>query len=93
MFVLAPKLAGLMLLGIPLVLGADRRSSGARVRAISTRSQDRIADVGTVTSEVLGAMKIVQAFNQQKRESDALRRRSRARLRDRQAAHRCSARS
>jgi ATP-binding cassette subfamily B protein len=39
------------------------------VRAISTRSQDRIADVGTVTSEVLGAMKIVQAFNQQGREA------------------------
>jgi ATP-binding cassette subfamily B protein len=38
------------------------------VRAISTRSQDRIADVGAVSSEVLGAMKIVQAFNQQDRE-------------------------
>jgi ATP-binding cassette subfamily B protein len=42
---------------------------GRRVRAISTRGQDRIADVGTVTSEVLGAMKIVQAFNQQDREA------------------------
>jgi len=42
---------------------------GRRVRAISTSSQDRIADVGTVTSEVLGAMKIVQAFNQQGRET------------------------
>jgi ATP-binding cassette subfamily B protein len=40
-----------------------------RVRAISVKSQDRIADVGTVTSEVLGAMKIVQAFNQQGREA------------------------
>ena len=39
------------------------------MRAISTRNQDRIADVGTVTSEVLGAMKIVQAFNQQQREA------------------------
>jgi ATP-binding cassette, subfamily B, bacterial len=42
---------------------------GRRVRAISVRSQDRIADVGTVASEVLGAMKIVQAFNQQGREA------------------------
>jgi ATP-binding cassette, subfamily B, bacterial len=42
---------------------------GRRVRAISVKSQDRIADVGTVTSEVLGAMKIVQAFNQQGREA------------------------
>src|SRR6185295_18481844 len=56
LFALAPKLAGLMLLGV-------------QVRQVSTRSQDRIADVGTVTSEVLGAMKIVQAFNQQGRET------------------------
>jgi len=68
MFVLAPKLAGLMLLGIPLVLGPII-FLGGRVRAISTRNQDRIADVGTVTTEVLGAMKIVQAFNQQPREA------------------------
>ena len=68
MFVLAPKLAGLMLLGIPVVLGPIVYL-GRKVRSISTRNQDRIADVGTVTSEVLGAMKIVQAFNQQSREA------------------------
>ena len=58
----------MLLLGIPLVV-VRSPFSGRRVRAISTRSQDRIADVGTVTSEVLGAMKIVQAFNQQGRET------------------------
>src|SRR5215213_10861814 len=68
MFVLAPKLAGLMLLGIPVVLGPILYL-GRKVRSISTRNQDRIANVGTVTSEVLGAMKIVQAFNQQGREA------------------------
>src|SRR6478672_8478178 len=68
MFVLAPKLAGLMLLGIPLVLGPIILL-GRRVRSISTQNQSRIAEVGTVTSEVLGAMKIVQAFNQQGRET------------------------
>ncbi|HVE00995.1 MAG TPA: ABC transporter transmembrane domain-containing protein, partial [Sphingomicrobium sp.] len=68
MFVLAPKLAGLMLVGVPVVMGPIILLA-RRVRAISVRSQDRIADVGTVTSEVLGAMKIVQAFNQQGRES------------------------
>src|SRR5438067_9780024 len=68
MFVLAPKLACLMLLGIPVVLGPIVLL-GRRVRAISTRNQDRIAEVGTVTTEVLGAMKIVQAFNQQHRET------------------------
>jgi ATP-binding cassette subfamily B protein len=68
MFVLAPKLAGLMLLGIPVVLGPII-FLGRRIRSISTRNQDRIAAVGTVTTEVLGAMKIVQAFNQEGREA------------------------
>ena len=68
LFVLSPKLAGLMLLGLPLVLGPIILL-GRKVRQISTRSQDRIADVGSVTSEVLGAMKIVQAFGQQGRET------------------------
>ena len=68
MFVLAPKLAGLMMLGVPIVM-VPIILLARRVRAISVKSQDRIADVGTVTSEVLGAMKIVQAFNQQGREA------------------------
>ena len=68
LFALAPKLAGLILLGTMVVV-LPITVLGRRVRSISTRSQDRIADVGTVTSEVLGAMKIVQAFNQQSRET------------------------
>ena len=64
---LAPKLALSVLLGSALVV-LPIALLGRRVRAISTRSQDRIADVGTVASEVFGAMKIVQAFNQQGRE-------------------------
>jgi ATP-binding cassette subfamily B protein len=68
LFALAPKLAGLILLGTLFVV-LPTSLLGRRVRAISTRSQDRIADLGTVTSEVLGAMKIVQAFNQQQREA------------------------
>jgi ATP-binding cassette subfamily B protein len=68
LFALAPKLALLILLGALLVV-LPIAVLGRRVRAISTRSQDRIADLGTVTSEVLGAMKIVQAFNQQGRET------------------------
>ena len=68
LFALAPKLAALILLGALLVV-LPIAVLGRRVRAISVRSQDRIADVGTVTSEVLGAMKIVQAFNQQGREA------------------------
>src|SRR3954470_12907895 len=65
---LAPQLALSVLFGSVLVV-LPIALLGRRVRAISTRSQDRIADVGTVASEVLGAMKIVQAFNQQGRET------------------------
>ncbi|MFD1106932.1 ABC transporter transmembrane domain-containing protein [Sphingobium olei] len=68
LFVLAPKLAALLLLGIPLIL-AVLIGLGRRVRGLSRASQDRLADVGTVTSEVLGAMKIVQAFGQEAREA------------------------
>ncbi|MEO6434024.1 MAG: ABC transporter transmembrane domain-containing protein [Sphingomicrobium sp.] len=68
LFALSPRLAGMLLLGVPLIV-APIAILGRRVRAISTQSQDRIADVGAVTSEVLGAMKIVQAFGQQERET------------------------
>src|SRR6476620_12320297 len=69
LFALAPKLAGLILLGTLLTV-LPISVIGRRVRAISTPSKDRIAELGTVTSEVLGAMKIVQAFNQQQRETN-----------------------
>ena len=68
LFALAPKLAALLLLGIPVIL-LVLISLGRRVRNLSRASQDRLAAVGTVTSEVLGAMKIVQAFGQESRET------------------------
>jgi ATP-binding cassette subfamily B protein len=68
LFALAPTLA-LLILGGAVAVVLPIAVLGRQVRAISTRSQDRIADVGAVTSEVLGAMKIVQAFNQQGREA------------------------
>jgi len=67
LFALAPKLAGLILVGALLVV-APITILGQRVRKISRHSQDRIADVGAVNSEVLGAIRIVQAFNQEERE-------------------------
>jgi ATP-binding cassette subfamily B protein len=39
------------------------------VRSLSRKTQDRIADVGSIVAETLGAMKIVQAFVQEARES------------------------
>ncbi|MFD1611678.1 ABC transporter transmembrane domain-containing protein [Sphingomonas tabacisoli] len=67
LFVLSPKLAGSLLLGIPLIV-APIVLLGRRVRNFSRASQDRIADVGAIVAETLGAMKIVQAFNQEERE-------------------------
>ncbi|GLR47026.1 ABC transporter transmembrane domain-containing protein [Sphingomonas astaxanthinifaciens] len=67
LFVLSPKLAGLLLIAIPLLFGPIILF-GRKVRTLSRDSQDRIADVGSNVSEVLGAMKIVQAFGQEKRE-------------------------
>jgi len=68
LFTLSPKLTGLMLLGIPVVI-VPIVVLGRRVRNVSRSSQDRVADVGSMISEVLGAMKIVQAFGQQDREA------------------------
>jgi len=67
LFVLAPKLAAMLVIGIPVVIG-PLVLFGRKVRALSRSSQDRIADVGTTVSETLGAMKVVQAFGQEARE-------------------------
>ena len=64
---LSPKLAGMLLLGIPLII-SPIIFMGRRLRNVARSSQDRIADVGSMVDEVLGAMKIVQAFGQEKRE-------------------------
>ena len=69
LFALAPKLAGLMLLGIPLIVVPIVPCSAAGCARSRPRSQDRIADVGTIAAKSLGAMKIVQAFGQEQREA------------------------
>ncbi|GGI74649.1 ABC transporter ATP-binding protein [Polymorphobacter multimanifer] len=68
MAVQSPKLTGLMLLVIPITI-LPIVFVGRRVRAMSKASQDRIAGIGTMISEILGAIRIVQAFTQEKRES------------------------
>jgi ATP-binding cassette subfamily B protein len=68
LFALSPKLAGMLMLGIPVVI-LPMVIAGRRVRNLSRASQDRIADVGSTVSETLGAMKIVQAFGQESREA------------------------
>ena len=64
---LAPTLTVGLLVGIPLVI-APIMYFGRRIRTVSRSSQDRVADVGAMVTEVLAAMKIVQAFNQEARE-------------------------
>ena len=68
MFSEAPKLTGLMLLVIPLTM-LPIIILGRRLRTVSRSSQDRIASLGTMAAEVLGAIKIVQAFTQEGREA------------------------
>ncbi|MEZ5709411.1 MAG: ABC transporter transmembrane domain-containing protein [Blastomonas sp.] len=68
LFNLAPQLTGLLLLGIPAVI-LPIVFIGRRLTNVSRSSQDRVANVGSTVTEVLGAMKIVQAFGQEKREA------------------------
>lgn len=67
LFAISPKLAGLLLLAIPLMI-MPIVLLGRRVRNVSRTSQDRVADVGSMAVETLSAMKIVQAFGQEQRE-------------------------
>ena len=67
LFTLAPKLTLLLLAGIPVII-LPIVIIGKRLQILSRASQDRIAAVGAMVGETLGAMKIVQAFGQEPRE-------------------------
>ncbi len=67
LFTLAPRLTLGLVIAIPLVI-LPIMKFGQRLRNVSRTSQDRVADIGSLISEVLGAMKVVQAFNQEGRE-------------------------
>ena len=68
LFWLAPQLTLGLMLVIPAII-IPITIFGRRLRAISRTSQDRVADVGAMVTEVLSSMKIVQAFNQEGRET------------------------
>jgi ATP-binding cassette subfamily B protein len=72
LFTLAPMLTLGLLLGIPVVI-LPIVFLGRKLRDVSRYSQDRIADVGSMVAETLGAMKIVQAFGQEPREAARFR--------------------
>ena len=69
LFYLQPQMTLGLALVIPLVV-IPITIFGRRLRTISRTSQDRVADVGAMVTEVLSAMKIVQGFNQQAREGE-----------------------
>ncbi len=69
LFTLAPALTAGLLLGIPIVI-LPIVFIGRKLSNVSRFSQDRVADVGAMVSETLGAMKIVQAFGQEDREHE-----------------------
>ncbi len=69
LFTLAPALTAGLLLGIPIVI-LPIVFIGRKLSSVSRFSQDRVADVGAMVSETLGAMKIVQAFGQENREHE-----------------------
>jgi ATP-binding cassette subfamily B protein len=68
LFALSPRIAGYLVVGIPLIV-LPIVWLGGRVRNLSRTSQDSIAEIGATSSETLGAMRIVQAFGQERRES------------------------
>ena len=67
LFGLAPSLTIWLLAGIPVVV-LPIVFLGRRLEKASRTSQDNVASVGTIISEALGAIKIVQAFGQESRE-------------------------
>jgi len=69
LFVLAPVQSA-YLVGGAFVIALVMRLFGRRLRTVARTSQDRVATVGARVTEVLGAMKIVQGFNQEQREAD-----------------------
>lgn len=72
LFTLAPALTAGLLLAIPVIV-LPIVFIGRKLTNVSRSSQDRVADVGAMIAETLGAMKIVQAFGQQEREHERFR--------------------
>lgn len=62
LFVTNWKLASIVITAVPLVV-LPLMLYGRRVRTLSRRNQDRLADVGTYVGETLGNIKTVHAYN------------------------------
>lgn len=62
LFVTNWKLASIVITAVPMVV-LPLMLYGRRVRTLSRRNQDRLADVGTYVGETLGNIKTVHAYN------------------------------
>ncbi|MBO9711384.1 ABC transporter transmembrane domain-containing protein [Sphingomonas sp.] len=69
MFWLDARLAVYLIVGIPAAV-LPIMWLGGRVRQLSRNSQDKVASIGSLASETFSAMRIVQAFGQEKREAE-----------------------
>ena len=67
--VTSPKLTGVLIVLIPLIV-APLIMLGRRVRKLSRKSQDRIADTSGIADETLNAIQTVQAFTLEKINTD-----------------------
>ncbi len=67
LLLISPKLLGLIALVVPLVI-APLVLIGRKVRKLSRRSQDRVAEVGAMANQALDAIQTVQAFTREREE-------------------------
>ena len=68
LFITSPKHAAMLVLVIPATV-VPIVVMGRRLRTLARSSQDRVAEVGAMADEALGAIRIVQAFTQEDREA------------------------
>ncbi len=65
MVVTSPRLSGLVLIAIPIIV-LPLVASGRSVRERSRLAQDRLADASAFATEAIGATRIMQAFTAEK---------------------------
>lgn len=68
LFIQNPGLMSFVMIGLPITIGV-LVYVGRKVRTLSEKSQDRVADVGARANESLAALNVVQAFTREAEES------------------------
>ncbi|KAM6282425.1 mitochondrial potassium channel ATP-binding subunit isoform 2-T2 [Porphyrio hochstetteri] len=68
LYLVSPKLTGLLLLALPALVGAGALI-GAGLRSLSRRAQEQVAKATVVADEVLGNVRTVRAFAMEDRQA------------------------